>query len=123
MRHLPLLIPLLSPILLLGGCPLGDPDKTATCEDLSAAFDVEAESGQVLTGTSCGCTRDWVARNDADTTTFYQLQEELAQGSCDATMSSVCDCPEAYGFACETGQCTWNYTDSSTGLPDCKAED
>ena len=121
-------------LLLLVGCPepKADTGEPATCEDLTVALAAEeaeiractsgAECGQVLSGTSCGCTRNEVARYDADTTAFYALLSESQAAECDLG-ASTCDCPEAYGFACESGTCTWNYTDSSAGLPDCHASD
>lgn len=85
----------------------------ATCDDFS-------DCGQVLTGTSCGCTRNWVARNDADGTAFYALQGEAGEKEC-AFGTSVCDCPAAYGFECEAGTCSWDY-DEGSWLPDCQAD-
>ena len=89
-----------------------------SCSELQAQYEAErasiqsctedAECGQVLTGTSCGCTRNLVARNDADTTGFYNLQGQLGAMSCDLG-GGTCDCPEADGFKCEDSVCTWNY--------------
>jgi hypothetical protein len=67
----------------------------------------DQECGQVLTGTSCGCTRNWVARLNVDTTQFYDLVDEA--GQCGLGLASTCDCPPAAGFACVSGECTWNY--------------
>jgi hypothetical protein len=69
----------------------------------------DAECGQPLRGTSCGCTRDLVARTDADTTRFYEILDELVASECGGLVST-CDCPAADGFACSAGRCTWNYT-------------
>lgn len=91
-----------------------------TCDSLKADFEAEtlairscttdAECGQVLQGTSCGCTRDWVARLDADTTTFYALIGEAGPLDCDLGLFSTCDCPGADGFVCDpSGICQWNY--------------
>lgn len=71
----------------------------------SCSFDWEC--GQVLSGTSCGCTRDWVARNDADPAQFYDLLTEA--GACGLTLFSTCDCPAVSGFACDGGFCNWDY--------------
>lgn len=97
-----------------------DGDDDRTCDDVAAELQSEAdairactdaaECGQVLTGTSCGCTRDWVARLDADTTAFDALMDENARRECGAIPDSTCDCPSADGFDCVAGQCTWNYT-------------
>lgn len=118
-------------LFLLPACPT--PEDPPTCEqqleDLQAeavairSCEVATDCGQVLHGTSCGCTRDWVARNDADPTSFDRLLAEMNASSCETGLGSTCDCPEAYGFACEAGECTWNYADSSAGLPDCRTED
>ncbi len=90
-----------------------------TCGELQTAFTAETasirgcqndgECGQVLMGTSCGCTRNWVARNDADTTYFYELIEMAGPLSCDLALGSGCDCPETDGFVCDSGTCNWNY--------------
>ncbi|MBK8256964.1 MAG: hypothetical protein IPK82_30355 [Polyangiaceae bacterium] len=90
------------------------------CDDLIADFAAETKAirsctsndqcGQVLQGTSCGCTRDWVARLDADTTYFYQLITEAGELQCDIGLFSTCDCPGANGFECTPeGICNWNY--------------
>jgi hypothetical protein len=90
-----------------------------TCDTLVPAFEAETESirscdadgecGQVLHGTSCGCTLDWVARKNADATCFYELIDQAGGLGCDLGLGSICPCPEADGFACEDGTCTWNY--------------
>jgi hypothetical protein len=68
-----------------------------------------SDCGQVLIGTSCGCTRDLVARLDADTTRFHQLRNMRIDGTPCAEFSGTCDCPAADGFACLGGACAWNY--------------
>lgn len=91
-----------------------------SCTELEAAFAAEAkairscttgsECGQVLTGTSCGCTRDWVARLDADAAYFYDIIAQAGPLGCDLPLFSTCDCPAADGYACGAGGvCTWNY--------------
>ena len=98
-------------------------DDTGTlplsCADVEAALVAETtairsctdgdECGQVLTGTSCGCTRDWVARNDADTARFYELVAEAVALGCELDFTSTCDCPETDGYACVDQVCTWDY--------------
>ena len=89
------------------------------CEELEAAFDSETkdirscvaadECGQELMGTSCGCTRNWVARLDADTTNFYALIAKAERMGCELFLNGTCDCPAADGFVCEAGICGWNY--------------
>ncbi len=66
------------------------------------------ECGQVLEGSSCGCTRNLVARNDADLGAYEARRRELAELGCGG-MASTCDCPAADGYACVEGSCTWNY--------------
>lgn len=95
-------------------------DTPATCESLQAELDaeleaiqsctVDAECGQAMTGTSCGCTRNLVARTDADTARFYEITETMTSMQCDPGLGSSCDCPPAEGFACVEDRCTWNYT-------------
>ena len=94
------------------------PDPT-TCDEAENAVDLaleriqsceaDAECGQVLTGTSCGCTRDLVARTDADTTRIYELIDAQADLGCGGFIST-CDCPATDGFACVNNTCSWNYT-------------
>lgn len=101
-----------------------------TCEAITADFAAESatirtcteasDCGQVLTGTSCGCTRNLVARTDADPTTFYALVAE-AGASCDLGLTSTCDCPDAYGFACVDSVCAWDYAEVSDPYPNCSA--
>jgi hypothetical protein len=101
----------------------GDPDlcKTSfeTCDGLKAAFaaetaqvrscDADEQCGVELSGTSCGCTNNWVARLDADTSCFYALIDQAQEIECELFLASTCDCPPADGFACNQGMCTWNY--------------
>jgi len=89
------------------------------CDALLSAFWAEVteirackednECGQVLTGTSCGCTRNWVARLDADATEFLALVELAGELRCELPFISTCDCPEADGYRCDVGTCSWNY--------------
>ena len=101
----------------------GDPNNCAqlfnTCDQLLDAFNAEtlairscsadSECGVPLQGTSCGCTRDWVARTDADTTCFYDLIEQAGALQCELPLVSTCDCPGADGYICDGGICNWNY--------------
>ncbi|MFT6143638.1 MAG: hypothetical protein ACJAZO_001612 [Myxococcota bacterium] len=85
-------------------------DAVAAEQDSIQACTADAECGQVLTGTSCGCTRDLVARTDANADRFYELlaiQSDLECGG----LVSTCDCPPADGFACVDSACTWDYID------------
>lgn len=100
-----------------GGDPV-DPGPLS-CDELEAERRAElasiqsctsdAECGRELVGTSCGCTRNLVARSDANTARFETIQAALAEAECDSLVTT-CDCPPADGFACSAGRCTWNYT-------------
>ena len=94
----------------------------ATCDELLPLFHAEtaeirscttdAECGAVLEGTSCGCTRNWVASVDAELGSWrhlYNLGQEL---SCDLGTTSTCDCPAADGFACVENTCQWDYVET-----------
>ncbi len=92
----------------------------STCEDLLQAFNEElshiayctdaAQCGLVLKRTSCGCTRDRVARSDADSAKFYDIIAMAKAKGCDnPPLNSICDCPPADGFACVDQRCSWNY--------------
>lgn len=71
----------------------------------------DTDCGQVLSGTSCGCTRNLVARLDADVSELERLMAVEVNGERCVQLVSTCDCPQADGFACEQGVCTWNYLD------------
>ena len=100
-------------------------DVVDVCPDVISDFFAEAaeiqscvvddECGQVLTGTSCGCTRNWIARMGADTTDFYDLMDEANANACSLPIISTCDCPPTNGIICNNGWCAWDY--SSGHLP------
>lgn len=71
--------------------------------------ETDDQCGQVLAGTSCGCTRNLVARNDADLADLEEIRTKAEANECSLGGISTCDCPAADGFACEGGFCTWNY--------------
>lgn len=112
---------------LLASCPV--PPAPRTCDDVVdaylAALDevsscaVADDCGQPIPGTSCGCTRDRVARVDADLSEVQALQEEGQERECDLGGTSVCDCPEALGFDCLEGTCAFNRVDRWPYLPAC----
>ena len=52
--------------------------ETAEIRSCTAA----AECGQVLAGTSCGCTRNWVARADADLAEWEALRDTAFENGC-----------------------------------------
>ncbi|HEY3493049.1 MAG TPA: hypothetical protein VGK73_00110 [Polyangiaceae bacterium] len=101
------------------GCAGNGGGASLTCDDVRAAAQTELagiqkcespdDCGQVLEGTSCGCTRNLVARLDADTTRFEELLSTTVDGEQCVSLASTCDCPAADGFACQNGSCTWNY--------------
>ncbi len=68
------------------------------------------ECGQVVdSGSGCGCTDDWVFRNDADPSGVLELVEQARTLGCLwAEMDSDCDCEQADGFACVDDLCQWN---------------
>lgn len=73
------------------------------------ACETADECGQVLAGTSCGCTRNLVARIDADLADLEEIRAKAEANECSLGGISTCDCPAVDGFACEAGTCTWNY--------------
>lgn len=130
-------------LILLVAC-VGGPDSAdtadtdtagqdRTCVDIEAEFAAEttairscteaAECGQVLTGTSCGCTQDWVARLDADPTAFQALLAEGTTAGCELGTASDCRCPEADGYDCVDLVCTWNYVTDPVAYPACEADE
>jgi hypothetical protein len=97
--------------------------EPTTCDELHEAILEEfaeissctedSQCGQVLGGTSCGCTRNWVARLDADTECFEDLKSKCGTMGCSCWMFlSTCDCPPANGFLCAEGYCGWNFIDN-----------
>jgi hypothetical protein len=92
----------------------------AQCSALETAFETAfeevrsceeaAECGTVISGFSCGCTRDWVGRLDADPDLLTDAAQAGVEGECSwAAWGGTCDCPEADGFDCIDNICTWNY--------------
>lgn len=90
-----------------------------SCEDFYPVFEAEIaeirgcdaadQCGVEMQGTSCGCTRNWVARLDADLSDFDALVKLAQELECELPFFSTCDCPEAKGFTCTDGICNWNY--------------
>jgi hypothetical protein len=121
MRALLLSVPVAFLAVAVGCDPTGTPApaEPGTCAEVQTAMTAElgriqsctqdADCGQVLTGTSCGCTRDLVARLGADTARFYDLQERQGELGCGGLIST-CDCPRADGFACVNRTCSWDYS-------------
>src|SRR5690349_4637608 len=98
-----------------GGAAVGGKPGELSCTDLSSKLGAELDSiqscesdedcGQPLQGTSCGCTRDLVARKDADVARFEELFREYGD-RCDGFGGSTCDCPAADGFKCSSNRCS-----------------
>lgn len=79
-------------------------------EDKIRACTSDLDCGQVLSNTSCGCTREKIANNSADASKFYELLERVGKLGCDyEDIITTCDCPPANGFVCKSGRCEWNY--------------
>jgi len=68
-----------------------------------------ADCGQRIPGSSCGCTRDLIARKDADLAWYLAEKAQVSELGCATEGGSTCDCPDADGFACVDNVCTWNY--------------
>jgi hypothetical protein len=100
----------------LRACP---PDAGSTCKSLEKDLQTTLASvqkcmtagdcAQPIPGSSCGCTRDLVARKDADLSSYLALRAKSAELGCDTGGGSTCDCPNAEGFACINNVCAWNY--------------
>ena len=74
------------------------------------ACQTDSDCGQVLKGSSCGCTRNAVARIDADVTNYFKAKSVAADNACGGSFGiSICDCPQTKGFACVQNTCSWNY--------------
>lgn len=107
---------LLALTLLLGCDP--DVDSCAVVQEewdaeLAAVqyCDTAEDCGYPLPGTSCGCTRNLVAANDADTTELYDIKQIADDLHCEVVAETACDCPDASGFECVDHACTWDYVD------------
>lgn len=108
-----------------------DTSTDRSCAEIEAEFVAETDEiraceqasdcGTELTGTSCGCTRNWVARGDADTTEFYALLGEGSTAGCDLGTESTCDCPEVTGYDCVDQVCTWAYPEAYNAYPACES--
>jgi len=78
------------------------------------ACDVDADCGLPLPGTGCGCTRNLVGNNDADTEQLYYILQLGDDLSCTLVQPTSCDCPDAKGFVCQQGVCAWDYVQAGT---------
>jgi hypothetical protein len=68
-----------------------------------------ADCGQPIPGSSCGGTRDLVARKDADLSSYLAQRAKVTELGCASEGGSTCDLPTADGFACISNVCAWNY--------------
>jgi hypothetical protein len=87
--------------------PIVNDYETELAEIRSCVSDDQC--GQVLAGTSCGCTRNLVARIDADLADLEEIRTKAEANECSLGGISTCDCPAADGFVCDGGFCNWNY--------------
>lgn len=112
------LLSMMLPLVVAGCYTNVFASKFESCEEVNAALEEElshlqacsddSECGQILEGTSCGCTNELVARKEFDTTRFRALQGRGEELGC-AAKTSDCSCPAADGFVCTNGVCGWKY--------------
>ena len=84
--------------------------------------DSPAECGQPIPGSSCGGTRDWIARKDANLAEYLSLRDRASANDCLTEGGSTCDLPATDGFVCTDHVCGWNYVDVEPE-PACKQYD
>ena len=99
--------------------PGPQPNPGPSCDSLqkelkSTLSDVQrctsaADCGQPIPGSSCGCTRDLVARKDANLSSYLAQRAKVSELGCATDGGSTCDCPSAEGFTCTNNVCGWNY--------------
>ena len=103
-------------------------EPATTCDEITADFtsylatiqtcDTASECGTVLTGTSCGCTRNLVARADLTAQQVADFEALKAQYSaCGGSFLSTCDCPAASGFKCSDNRCSFNLVTAPVPVP------
>ncbi len=102
-------------LLLLVACD-PDVDSCAIVADewdaqlaIVQACETADDCGYPLPGTSCGCTRNLVANNTADTEELYHVLQVADDLDCELIPDTACDCPDAAGFVCDGGVCAWDY--------------
>lgn len=107
---------LLALLLLLGceaevdSCAVVQEEYLAELAELQHCDTVD-DCGYPIPGTGCGCTRNLVANNDADTSELYDIMQIADDLHCEVVAETSCDCPEASGFVCEDHTCGWDYVD------------
>ena len=109
---------MLLPVLVCGCYRNVFGEQFETCDEVNAemkeelsglqACSVDADCGQVLEGTSCGCTNDLVAHKEYDAARFRSLQLRAQELKCTTTVTD-CSCPATNGFVCTDKVCGWNY--------------
>jgi|GEM_PF-1726199 len=98
-------------------CPDAGPACDALVNEMKAALSSAqkcmsaADCGQPIPDSSCGCTRDLVARKDANLRPYLDVRSKVYALGCASEGGSTCDCPNADGFACIDNVCGWNYVD------------
>jgi len=115
---------------LVGCVPAPGPDAGPSCDSLVSEMKATlssvqkcqsaADCGQRIPGSSCGCTRDLIARNDADLSSYLAQRAQVSELDCATEGGSVCDCPSADGFACIDNVCAWNYLKPDPPEPACE---
>jgi len=108
------------------------PDAGSSCDSLVGELKATlssvqkcrsaADCGQPIPGSSCGCTRALVARQDADLSPYLAQKAKVDALGCSNEGGSVCDCPNADGFACIDNRCDWNYVNVEPD-PACEPHD
>ncbi len=107
-------------LLMLFACE----ENADSCDIVQAEWDAElalVQSCEVdedcaeafpLPGTSCGnCTRNLVAKDGSDTEQLYYVLQVADDLDCEILPQTECDCPDASGFICDQGACTWDYVE------------
>jgi len=96
-------------------CPVPDPSCDSLVSEMNATLSSvqkcksAADCGQPIPRSSCGCTRDLVARKDANLSSYLAQKAKIFELGCASEGGSTCDCPNADGFACIDNVCAWNY--------------
>lgn len=73
------------------------------------ACEVDEDCGYPIPGTSCGCTRNLVAANEASIDQLLYIKQVGDDVGCALVPQTACDCPDADGFVCDDGRCAWSY--------------
>ncbi|HKO52926.1 MAG TPA: hypothetical protein VJV79_34695 [Polyangiaceae bacterium] len=111
-------------------CTTPDPSCESLVSELQSTLNSvqkctsAAECGQPIPGSSCGGTRDLIARKDADLSSYLAQRAKVAEVGCASEGGSTCDLPYADGFACIKNVCGWNYvTVEPDPAPACESQE